>query len=191
MTEELRERGAEGRELVEGEEAVELVDDFRRAFITTPIEQPPSSPPPRRARTTPSKLLIEHRRVVITTPIERPPSSPPPRRARTTPSKLLIEREEDAEVMRRSLASMYTVNIRPKPYPETSRGLGIAIEELERESLERREAKRASGVRFAQPTATEFLSRPYHKMGYSRFLFSSPNEPDGYSLNRGGVYGKQ
>ena len=72
-----------------------------------------------------------------------------------------------------------------------SRGVGIAIEELERESRERREAKRASGVRFVQPEAKEFLSRPYHQMGYSRFLFSSPNEPDSYSLNRGNVYRKR
>jgi len=163
VTEELRGRGSEGRELVEGEEAVELVHDFKQAVEI--VGPPPSSPLPRQG-----KVVWRE----------------------TTPSKLLIEHEEDTEAVRRSLASLPIVNTRPKPPPGTdlgmSRGVGISIEELERESRERREAKRVSGVRFVQPEAKEFLARPYHQLGYNRFLFSFTDEPDGCNLNRGSAW---
>ena len=95
VTEELRGRGSEGRELVEGEEAVELVDDFRRAVEI--VGPPPSSPPPRRG-----KAVWRE----------------------TTPSKLLIEQQEDEDVTRLSLESARASGVRfaqPEPKEFLSR----------------------------------------------------------------------
>jgi hypothetical protein len=134
VTEELRERSSLGREIIETEEAVELVEQFQEAVNV-------SDPP-----------VVQHpvqEEGVLQEALSDPNVSPGP-------------------VLNRRLS--------------LNRGMGVSMEELAAWSLERARAR--SAERATQPSARDFLSRPYYEYGKSRFLFSCSDEPESYAMNR-------